>query len=337
MEDKLTILILTYNRKERLLQQLESIYRQPEIYKVNVLIVDNYSDYDVESTIRNHFDENTLKNIEVKVNPINIGMHANLAMTFLNCKTKWMWTLGDDDETKEGSIATVLNDIESYPDTVLFKYHIEGSGAYQTQEFKAYNDTDVTSIEQLLDFYYSTKLNAGHLVFLSNNVYNVEIAMKYYGMTLSHCYCDVAQLLPMFYALKNKAGVVRFREHRLVNFKQAEKGNCWPHLSTAVEISTFSFFDFGLNIRDYKRLWCLIMSGFSHYGIILAALNEPDRKRGEFLYKQIYSRSFSCSGRLLDKLYYIFYHICYYTHFQVSADKALVIRDKVRKVFPSFR
>lgn len=304
---------------------------------VNILIVDNHSDYDVEKTIRNHFEENVLNNTEVKVNPINIGMHANLAMTFLNCKTKWMWTLGDDDETKNGSIATVLNDIKHYPDTILFKYHIEGTGVFQKQEFCDYKDTDITSITQLLDFYSTTNLNAGHLVFLSNNVYNVEIAMMNYGMTLSHCYCDVAQLLPMFNALKNKIGVVRFREHRIVKFIQAEKGNCWPHLSTAVEISTFSFFDFGLSYKDYKRLWSLIMSGFSHYGIILAALNEPDRKRGKFLYKQIYTRSFSYSGRLLDKLYYLYYFICYYTHLQVRADKALAIRDKVRKIYPSFR
>ena len=58
MEEKiLTICIPTYNRKERLLKQLDSLYAQPDVYQTIIQIIDNHSGYDIETAIKEHFGQ----------------------------------------------------------------------------------------------------------------------------------------------------------------------------------------------------------------------------------------------------------------------------------------
>ena len=51
-KNQLSIVIPTYNRKDRLIRQLRSIYNQRESSLVDIVICDNHSDYDVEAAIR---------------------------------------------------------------------------------------------------------------------------------------------------------------------------------------------------------------------------------------------------------------------------------------------
>lgn len=327
---KLSIIILTYNRKKRLLQQLHSIYNQPEVQDVDIEIIDNHSDYDVYQTIKEEFGDDTIHNLHVSVNPVNFGMEANLAMPFLHCKTEWLWTLSDDDVTEPDSIATILNDIERYPNTAVFKYQINTS----THRFE---DTDISSLPELIDFYLSGNAGTGHLIFLSNNVYNNRIAMEYYGKTLSNCYSCIAQMLPMFYILDANAGIVKMRDKLLVNFVLPEPGSGYPYLYTAVEISSTMMFKFNLSNHYYRKLGFLVTNGFSHYRLGLTALEMEDRKRGRFLYEQVYSRAYKHSGHFIDRLYYWLYYFCYITHLKIGYNAALRVRTEIRKIFPQFR
>ncbi len=328
--NKLTVVILTYNRKERLLRQLHSLYVQPESNQICIEVVDNHSDYDVLAAIKEEFGEERTSNLNVSVNPMNLGMHANLAMPFFHCKTEWLWTLSDDDETSPDSIATILRDIEQFPDTAMFKYQINTSR-------NRYKDSVIESLPQLIDFYLSGHYGSGHLIFLSNNVYNTRLAKENFGPTLSHCYSCIAQLLPMLHILDNKAGIVRMREKELVSFLQPEPGTSYPYLYTAVEISSTVMFKFNLSNSYYRKLGFLVTNGFSHYRLCLTALEMPDRKRGRFLYEQVYSRSFKHSGSFLDRLYHAFYYFSYVTHFKIGYEKALAFRTKMKRVFKNFR
>lgn len=329
MSELLSIVIPSYNRRDKLVRQLRSIFDQEESSSVRVVICDNHSNYDVRGALSEEFPEDVLSKTTVVTNKVNLGMHANLALLFLRCETPWMWTLSDDDETLPHSIATILSDIETFPDTVMFKYQIEG--------YKHYDDREFTNLPDLLDFYQKGHYDTGHLIFLSNNVYNMKYAMQCYGDTLSRCACDIAQMLPMFYALDSGTGVVRFREKALVRFVMAPNGEGWPYLRTANDFSMTPLYRFNLSDRYCKKLGAVLMNNFPHYMVILSALNEPDRKRGKFLYSQIYSRSYKYSGRFIDKLYHIFFYFCYVTHFQVSREKALKIRERMRKVFKNIK
>lgn len=328
--NKLTVVILTYNRKERLLKQLHSLYNQPEVNQICIKIIDNHSNYDVRSAIIEEFGEEQTVNLNVIVNPINIGMHANLAMPFFHCNTEWLWTLSDDDETAPDSIATIFSDIEEFPETAAFKYQINTS-------INRYKDTTLSSLPELIDFYLDGHYPSGHLIFLSNNVYNTKLAINNYASTLSHCYSCIAQMLPMFHILDNKAGVVRMRAKELVKFVPADPGTSYPYLYTAVEISSTVMFNFNLTNHYYKKLGFLVTNGFSHYRLCLSALEMTDRKRGRFLYEQVYSRSFKHSGSFLDILYHWFFYFSYLTHIKVGYSTALAIRTQVKKVFKNFR
>lgn len=328
MDKILTIAITTYNRKERLLNQLHSIYKQPESDLVKVVIIDNHSDYNVKEAIIGEFGLEIASQIDVNINPVNFGMCANLAMPFLHCNTPWLWTLSDDDETLVDSISVIYKDIKQYPDTIMFKYAIDG-GRLDNLEF--------TSLEQLVDYYYDRNNAGGHLIFLSNNIYSMKYAMQYYGNTLSNCFCCISQMLPMFYALNAKAGVVRFRSNSLVRYIPPIPGTGYHYLNTAVEISSIAMFPFKLTDTYHKKLGFVVCSGFSHYKLIYNALHESEKKRGKFLYNQVYNRSFKFSGNILDKIYHFYFYFGYITGITVPLDVAQKVRANVRKFFPRFR
>jgi glycosyltransferase involved in cell wall biosynthesis len=326
----LTIAITTFNRRERLLKQLHSIYNQAESSQISILIRDNHSDYDVLEAIHNEFGTEITSNLRVVVNELNVGMHANLAMVFWGCETDWIWTLSDDDELFQGSIKTVLNHISMAPkDTVMLKY---GS------MIDLLTPTTISSLPELIDYFLINGYHTGILIFLSNNVHNMHYVRRYYNNTLSYCNCAFAHILPMMYALDNKAGKVLIKSDELIGVKEAEAGNHWNYLKIATDMSTITLQQFNLSNKYYYRLGFLFMRNFGHYGIIYHCLSESDKGRGRFLYNNIYNNSYRHSGFLLDKLYYILFKFLFFTRIPpVPFSKALMIRDKIRKVIPSLR
>ena len=172
MDDKLTIVIPTYNRQVRLLNLLHTIYNQPESQDILISICDNHSDYDVKEAIVNEFGAEKTSNLSVFVNKYNFGMNANLSSTFLHCDTKWMWIIGDDDEAIDGSLASILRDINDYPDTTLFKY---SNIDYH------FTNTAVDNFPQFIKYVKDGGYPTGLPIFMSNNVYNMESVAKHYG------------------------------------------------------------------------------------------------------------------------------------------------------------
>lgn len=328
MDKILTVAITTYNRKERLLNQLKSIFRQKEKDLVKVVVIDNHSNYNIKAALTEEFGFEIADEIEVHVNPLNFGMCANLAMPFLYCTTPWLWTLSDDDETLVNSISIIYKDITMYPDTIMFKYAIDGGRL---------DDMEFSSFEQLIDYYYCKKNAGGHLIFLSNNVYNMRYAMQYYGNTLSNSFCCIAQMLPMFYALDAKAGIVRFCSSPLVKYIPPVPGTGYHYLNTAIEISSTAMFPFHISDKYHKKLGFIVCSGFSHYKLIYCALHESEKGRGKFLYQQIYYRSFKHSGSILDKIYHMYFYFGYLTGITIPLDFAKKVRTWVRRYFPRFR
>ncbi len=329
--NKLSLVILTYNRRDKLINQLHSIFSQPESKEVNIEIIDNHSDYDVEEAIINEFGKGVTEYLRVNRHPVNYGMAANLAMPFIYCRTPWMWTLSDDDETTPGSIKMILHDIEMYPDTAMFKYNTNDAG-------KDYGDAIVKSLPELIDFCESKRINGGWLIFLSNNVYNTQKAIDNYGLTLSNCYSAIAHLLPLFNILDSKKGVVRIMESQPIRFNRLDAGvSSYPLLRTAVGVSSIVCFKYDLSYKYYKKLGFLVTSGFPHYLLSLNALEMPDRKQGKYLYETVYRNAFKHSGHFIDRLYHLFYLFCYVTHIKIGVKTALRFRETVRRVNPSFR
>ncbi len=321
MEKQLSIVIPTYNRKERLLQQLSSIFKQAESRFVNVIVCDNASDYDVEREIRNTFTESQLLNFSIVRNKVNVGMGANLALILLQSDTEWLWTLSDDDITTDLSIAAILDDIRTFPDTDMFKYSIN--------IFDSHKEVTVRTIDELTHYYLKEHHASGDFVFISNCVYNRRCIDSFFGNTLSESYTLVGHILPIIRALDENKGVLRFRPQRIVDFVPAAPNTGWGMFYGALGVSTVSCLQLKSNRKQTNKLTQVIMSGFSHYWLIQKALSMENRKQAKFLYKQIYFRSYKYSGRIVDKIWYLFFNMCYPLHIDpIFLDN---IRKSIRK------
>ena len=326
MSALLSIVIPTYNRRERLLRQLHSIYQQPESSEVEIVVCDNHSDYDVYGAILNEFGQSKVANLTVHVNDRNVGMHANLALIFNHCHSDWMWSLGDDDETTPGSIAVILRDIKMHPEALMFKYAIRG--------FKRYDNCEVNTCEEFIDFYYKDGTNHGHFIFLSNNVYNMSRIRENYGMTLSYCFCAVAQLLPVFFSLKKGQGPVLLRNDEIVIYKSPAPGTGWNYLQTAIDLSSMILLPLDLSSKHLYRLGMIVVDNLSHSKIFRLCLEQPDRRYGRFIYLQIYNRSFRFSKKFKHKLYRWMFPVCYIAHLNLNGPLFQSIRGLVSKVSP---
>lgn len=321
MKKKLSIVIPTYNRKERLLLQLSSILCQEESNFVNIIVLDNASNYDVESEIRCSLSKFNIDNLTYVRNKVNVGMGANLALILLQSDSEWIWTLSDDDITTDNSIATVLADIEKYPDTDMFKYSIN--------IFEPHKDIVIHDIDNLTHYYLRMHHAPGDFVFISNCVYNKRCIDSFFGNSLTESYTLVSHILPIVRALDEGIGILRFRPHRIVNFVPAAPNTGWGMFYGALGVSTVSCLQLKCTRKQINNLTQVVMSGFSHYWLIQKALSLKNRRQAHFLYKQIYSRSYKYSSHIIDKVWYMLFHIFYVTHIDpIFID---VIRKRIRR------
>lgn len=304
----LTICIPTYNRKERLLKQLDSLYAQTEVYQTEIQIIDNHSDYDVETAIVEHFGKERLSNLNVQVNPVNLGLEPNICMPFLLTKTKWMWTLGDDDETTPDSISTVLNSIRKNEDTAFFIFSISN--------FPCHKDVRYSSLEPFIDYWYKEHRYNGDLVFLSNKVYNMEYVKPYIGSAIKNCLNCVGHIVPLFQCLNDKKGDVIFSSKSIVTYKEPDPNTAYVYIKVALEFGLIGYLYLDIPRKSFRHLCASFGNSFKNILFINECLNFKPRYKGRFIFLEVYNKLLKYKGfgsRCSYLLFYFFYifHINY--------------------------
>ena len=317
MENKLSICIPTYNRCERLLGQLRSLYRQEGFSDVRILVLDNCSEFDVERAIIDEFG--IIPSLKVIRHKENLGGEANMALTFFFCETPWMWLLGDDDESDSSAIRNILQDIQERPEVLAIKYSVSG--------FYPNKDTEVNSLPSFIDYYFNGRNTCGEMIFLSNNVYNMQKILPFCKDILLNTYCRVPQLLPIFHALQNRAGVVRFSSIPVVSYLPPTNGTGWNFLSVAHDITSLLYLDFDLEQGHISRLADVLMQNFTHLSVIITSLEYADRKRGRVLYMHIFRDLFKYQNCFVRMCYYILYDVYY--RLGLSAKKIKTLQNWV--------
>ena len=129
-----------------------------------MIIFDNYSDIPVEEAIRDLLEAGSDIDIRVIRNRYNIGMTANILKCFDECPDPWLWVLGDDDEVIEGSVARILDDINSKSELHLITYTLAEDSLKRDQEV----------ITSGIDPFLETFETFGAVLFLSTSIYNME-------------------------------------------------------------------------------------------------------------------------------------------------------------------
>lgn len=301
----LTICIPTYNRKERLCCQLDSLYCQDDINKVNVLLIDNDSPYDINIVIKEHFKGEIPQNMEIHRNPVNICLEGNIVMPFFLAKTPWIWTLSDDDLTQPNSISKVLQEIGAHPDASQIIFSITG--------FFPHENKIIDNIDNFINYWDGVKHTGGDLVFLSNKVCNLTKIKPYLGQALRQCFNAIAHIIPILLTLNERVGYVYLSSEVIVSYKKPAVGSEWNYGQIMLSFSNISYLE--LNIKEYmwKNFCGIFAQGFSILKAISVLLRYNPRYRGKFIFDECYNKMlkyhWSCRH-----LYKFFFDISYYLH-----------------------
>lgn len=249
----LSIVITTYNRRNRLIAQLNSIFLQAYAQELKIIILDNCSDYDIRETIEEYFPDK-LENVIIKIRQYNTGVCWNVASAFTYCRTKWMWLLSDDDETTPNALESIFSDIDKQPEISMFKYTIPGLPVEE--------DVRINTMDEYLNYYLSGHFTGG-MFFMSNNIFNMERLRPYLGYANMYSYTFIPHVIPIWKSLSVGLGDIQFSSKSIVNYKAPDKDPGKRYLlALGLGLSTIGDIDLRLSNVQYKRLLKIIVREF---------------------------------------------------------------------------
>jgi glycosyltransferase involved in cell wall biosynthesis len=280
----LTVVIPTYNREERLINELRTIFSQPEYKNVEIVILDNHSDYDITNSLKRNFTEEELSSVELVRNPINIGMYGNISNSFMFCKTKYMWLLSDDDETLRDSIKTVLSDIENNMDIAVFKYSINN--------FLPEEDKIISNISEFINYYRSGSHTSGTMIFISNNIFNMELLEPF----IQGAFTLFGPFMLIIAALSTNTIRFKFCPESIVSYIPPAPGSEWNFLSSLVVASTLEKFlmsifykdNYAITKRQIIELGTLYIRDFSRTKLIIDLFKINSRWKRGYIYNKLF-------------------------------------------------
>ncbi|AZQ61551.1 glycosyltransferase family 2 protein [Flammeovirga pectinis] len=295
--DGLSIVIPSYNRKEQLIKVLDSIFSQDITTLYEVVVIDNCSDYNISEFY-------THEKLRIIRNNINVGMSTNIVNPFLHCKTKWMWILSDDDITLNNSINIINNKIKDQPNNCAFKFSTEGTSTTGLEK-----DLSIKSLQELINYYkFDKKIRRGNLVFISNNVLNLETLYPYLGKAFEYSYTFIGHLIPIFYALDEKQ-LMTFSSQKIV--KYIDPGdNFWSFEKVGLGLTTLSHINFDLNKEEYKKFLDVVFP--ITYDRLFKYYFKKRNKKGFRNYKMTYHTIYFQNLNTIEKIKYYFYSIILY-------------------------
>lgn len=245
-QDRLTILIPTYNRKERLIETLRSISSQGYWGQYSIVIVDNCSDYSIEEALQESFEVAFIHMITIHRWFFNTGMTTNISIAFEFVRTKWCWFISDDDIILDGALSVLFKDMKEHHNYVAIKYSIEGVCSY--------NNAVISSFEDWAQFYIQN--NTGDKCYLSM-LYNISVLYPYLSELTVHSYCYLSFWLPILKVLNEKDAQMLMSSSLLYKYKQNNDGWSSSHvryLNTLLGIRTLYDFEYGLTPSAHDLL-----------------------------------------------------------------------------------
>lgn len=300
MKNILTILIPTYNRKERLLNLLNSIFKEKN-NKYIIIICDNNSDYNLYEFLKENICENNLKKINIHKRVMNTGMIGNLSYVMTLSETNWFWTISDDDEIVEGAIEKIYREIEKNQESSLIKFSTLGIGKNGEEE-----NIQVESMEELIDYYYKNndRDKSGNLVFFSNNIFNMSKIKNYLRFSFEYSYTQVPHLVPILMGLNDRKIKVKFSSEKIIKYIPPD-GDHWNISKIALGASTFSHIPLNLS-KDYRKKYLEIIMWINYKWCILSLIKNQEKNSKKIfnqLYTNIYKEYLPFKDRIIAKTF----------------------------------
>jgi glycosyltransferase involved in cell wall biosynthesis len=128
MRKLLTIAIPTYNRAECLDKQLEWLSNAIKGFESDceILVSDNCSSDHTPTIIKKWQEKLNNITFHANRNPENLGLIKNLIYCLTANQTKYVWTIGDDDNIQERAVAYVVNKLKEKQDISLLFLNFSG-------------------------------------------------------------------------------------------------------------------------------------------------------------------------------------------------------------------
>lgn len=308
----LCICIPTYNRQEKLLRQLHCIFDQPEAAEVDVVILNNHSDYDVEAAVYAEFPQAQHPNLKVITHPCNIGGNLNISMCFYHCTRKWMWMISDDDTVTADSLKIIQRDMERFADSIVVKYSIAGTDGYRDAEVDTPEDFVKYIKSQPKPFSYQCPL-----IFISNGIYNMERLAPVRGQLVEYGYNSMIAINPIFIGLDQGLGKVVFRKDGIVNRGKPQgktMGHDWSMnyhyiMSRLVALMDYPF-------KSSSKVMLDFMSTQDHWNFnsaLKSVMLQNDRQKLKIFHDRVFPLLYK---RNIKKkfIYSVVYHCYYHLH-----------------------
>lgn len=273
----LTIVIPTYNREKQLIRLLKSIERQNVIEKYYIVVLNNHSNYDVKTSIRNHFPDPFVENIEIYNRPYNAGGDYNIGSAFLFAKSQYLWIIGDDDEVLDGCIDIIEEDALKYPEVPYIKYHNLNHSSYN-------EDIIISNISDFKKSFNNKCFTAGDIIFVSTNVFNLKKSQLYIPQSLYYSYCSVPHILPMLGCLVDEKPFV-LSHNEIVKYN-APDGDHWNLIKISTSLSTFLDIFLGKNYKVVHDVFYILTGHFGILEFLMECVKIEDRDFRCYVYKK---------------------------------------------------
>jgi Predicted glycosyltransferases len=274
MEKLLTIAIPTYNRRHQLIRLLKSIETQDCLNQCNIVISDNCSNYSVSDAISEEFSDSFIHLISIYNRFVNTGGNFNISSLFTFSETKLLWIVGDDDELLPGAIKKVIDYHNNYPDIPFFKFAMPAS-------FSLSEDIKLSCVNDLVKCHKKGYL-IGSILFVSNNVYNVELIKPFLSDCLYFEYCSIPHILPMIHCLVDSDYDVLLCKDYIVKYNSPD-GDHWNRIKVVTSLSTFLDIDWGKH-SEIKKSFRVISEYFGFGVFLMDCMNIPDKSYRNYVY-----------------------------------------------------
>jgi Glycosyl transferase family 2 len=114
----LLIYIPTYNRFDRLCEQIDQLYPFLNKYPINILVSNNSSSDERYIGLKDRYPD---EKISIITNPVNIGANPNITNGFLySADYDFLWILSDDDTILGHSIVKIMDLLDKNIDIIYF-------------------------------------------------------------------------------------------------------------------------------------------------------------------------------------------------------------------------
>ena len=313
----LTIGIPTYNRKKKLIETLKLLEKEKN-QRFYIVILDNNSNYNVsEEILKNNFKEDFLERIEVKKNSVNIGLEGNLLKILTISKTKWLWTLGDDDIPLDIAVDNIYKEIEGVSKIGVITFSA-CSDIEVIHKGLSLEDKEFNNLNDWVNYLYTRKISKKDIpnIYISLNVFNVEYIKEIMPKIVKYMYTAIGHVVYILYLQHEKGLGIKTTNKLLIKNGKYDEGESWANdfIPIMVQISTLSHLklDKFLNKTEIKKLLELIIwiGPLRCYLECLKRKEKDYRRYYEILYDTNFKKSYSYKVRIISyiclKTYWLF-------------------------------